>query len=400
MKILIVTTRLPMISGKPDSFTVFKLIQFLSMKHSIVLISSYENKSELKGLKELEKLCKAVYFHHNSKFQGYLKIFFSLLSFKPFQVNYFRSRKMKSTIESVYDEFQPDILYTHLIRSAEFTRDLKCYKILAYQISHTLNYKRLIKYKKNGLIKFLYSIEYKLVKNYEQMIADYFDKILFIGEKDYQSIFKNKMHHEKLFISPHGVDLEYFSSKNLPKRNNVILFPADFSPETNKEASQWFCNFVYPIILKQLPDIRVVFAGRNPSRFLINFARTNENFIVTGYVEDIRYYFEIADVLINPVRACAGQQNKILTGMAMGLPVVSTFQANEGINAENNKQILLASGDNPNDFALKVISLFQSPALKKMIAVNGYNFVHSNWSWEKHFQDLEKNVINNHKTNG
>ena len=398
MKILIATTRLPMITGKPDSFTVYKLIEFLSKRHSIVLVSLYEDSSDLKHLKVLESFCKEIHLHHNSKLKGYFKIFLRLLNFKPFQVNYFQSRAMKSTLESVYDEFKPDIVYSHLIRSAEFAKNLKCFKILAYQISHTLNYKRLISYKKNGLTKFLYSIEYRLVQNYEHQIADYYDKILFIGEKDYQSIFKNNVNIDKLFLSPHGVDLEYFSSKNLPKGNNVILFPADFSPETNKEASEWFCNFVYPIIVKQIPDIRVVFAGRNPHRFLIDFARTHKNFIITGYIEDIRSYYEIADVLINPVRACAGQQNKILTGMSMGLPVVSTFQANEGINAQNNKQILLANGDNPNDFAVKVISLIQNPTLKKMIAKNGFNFVHSNWSWEKHFHDLEQNVINIHQT--
>ena len=93
MKILIVTTRLPLLSGKPDSFTVYKLIQFLSKRHSIVLVSSYENKSELEGLDKLEQMCQKVYLHFNSKSVGYFKIILNLFSFLPFQVNYFFFKK-------------------------------------------------------------------------------------------------------------------------------------------------------------------------------------------------------------------------------------------------------------------------------------------------------------------
>ena len=394
MKIMVVTTRLPLLSGKPDSFTVFKLIEYLSKRHSIVLVSAYEDKSELEGLTELNKYCDKVFVYKNPKYLGYLKILLNLFNLLPFQINYFYSKKMKSLVNSSYDDYQPDIVYTHLIRSAEFTKHLKCTKIIAYQISHSLNYQRLIFHKKRGLIRFIYSLEHKFVNQYEKNIASYYDKILFIGMTDYKSIFPNNENLEKLFISPHGVDLEYFSPKNLPKTNNIILFPADFSPETNKEAGEWFCEHVYPILLTRIPNIRVIFAGRNPSKTLIKFGNKHKNFIVTGYVKDIRDYYEIADILINPVRACAGQQNKILTGMSMGLPVVSTYEANEGIGAEGNNHILLSEGTNAQKFTDNIVLLLNNSTLKKMIAQNGYNFVHSNWSWEVHFKKLEVSVFN------
>jgi len=50
MKILIATTRFPRKSGKPDSFTVFKLIEFLSPRHEIALITFYETRRELEEL--------------------------------------------------------------------------------------------------------------------------------------------------------------------------------------------------------------------------------------------------------------------------------------------------------------------------------------------------------------
>jgi polysaccharide biosynthesis protein PslH len=390
---MIVTTRLPMLLGKPDSFTVFKLIKFLSIKHSIVLVSMYESKSELVYLEDIEGYCAQVFLCKHSKVKGYAGIFFGLFNFNPFQINYFSSNKMQSLVRSVYEDFKPEIIYSHLIRSAQFSKNLKSYKILAYQISHTLNYQRLIKFKRKGLVHIFYSEEYIRVKKYERSIADYFDKILFIGISDYESIFHNNNNLDKVFISPHGVDLNYFSSKGHVKTNDTVLFPADFSPETNRDAAKWFCEKIYPGILEEFPIIKVIFAGRNPPRFLYKMARNNKNILVTGFVEDIRKYYEMADILINPVRACAGQQNKILTGMAMRLPVVSTFEANEGIGAINNNQILLSKSENPDDFVKNISIVFKDSELKRKIANNGYKLVQSNWSWELHFNNLQNNII-------
>jgi len=390
---MIVATRFPMMLGKPDSFTVFKLIEYLSAKHSIVLVSMYEHESELDYLEEVEKYCTKVFLCKHSKLKGYKGLFLGLLNSNPFQVNYFHSKQMRSLVRSVHKNFKPDVTYSHLIRSAQFTKSLKGIKLLAYQISHTLNYERLVKFKGNSGTRAFYSEEYRRVKVYERSISDYFDKLLFIGMSDYESIFPGKHNLEKLFLSPHGVNLDYFSSKNPIKENNTILFPADFSPETNREAARWFCREIYPGILKKFPEVKVIFAGRNPPRFLYKFAKNNRNVLVTGFVKDIRKYYEKSDILINPVRACAGQQNKILTGMAMKLPVVSTFEANEGIGAINNKQILLSKSTNPDDFVKNVLNVFKDSELRETISNNGYEFVQSGWSWEKHFDDLQNNLI-------
>ena len=95
----------------------------------------------------------------------------------------------------------------------------------------------------------------------------------------------------------------------------------------------------------------------------------------------------------NPVRSCAGQQNKILTGMSMKLPVVSTFEANEAINAKDRSQIMLSKSDDSEKFAQKIAELINDKKLRGMISQNGYKFVHENWSWEPHFSDLEENLI-------
>jgi len=394
MKILIATTRFPRKLGKPDSFTVFKLIEFLSPRHEIALITFYETKRELEDLASLKKICSEVHLIKRNKLKSLLSLFFNILNIKPFQVNYFKSNKFKKIAQHVYSDFKPDIGYAHLIRASEFIKELKLKKIIAYQISHILNYERLVKNKKFGLKKIFYSIELFLVKKYERSIVHYFSKMLFIGQVDYSTTFPQMQFLDKLFISPHGVDLEYFSRKRPIPRNKTIIFPASFSAETNREACEWFCLEIYPFLIKEVQDVKVIFAGRNPSNFLKNFAKQNQNILVTGYVKDIRIFYEEAAILFNPVRSCAGQQNKILTGMAMQIPVVSTFEANEAINAEHEKHILLSESNAPEKFAQNIIKLLNNDKLREEIGLKGYKFVKEKWSWEKHFKDLEENLLN------
>jgi len=393
LKILIVTTRIPRLSGKPDSFTVFKMIEFLSSRHEVALISFFENSKELIELDRLKEICSEVHLLKRSKFVSILSLCLNFLNLKPFQVNYFKSYKFIKVAREVCDNFRPDLGYAHLIRSAQFIQNLKIKKILAYQISHILNYQRLVKNKTFGCKKFFYTLELYFVRKFERKIINFFSKMLFIGYADYETTFPRGENMEKLFISPHGIDLVYFSRKKPLPNNKTIIFPASFSAETNREASEWFCNEIYPLLIAKIPDLQVIFAGRNPSKFLTNFSKNRTNIIVTGYVEDIRVYYEMASVLFNPVRSCAGQQNKILTGMSMKLPVVSTFEANEAINAKDRSQIMLSKSDDPEKFAQNIAELINDKKLRGIISQNGYKFVHENWSWEAHFSDLEENLI-------
>ena len=88
------------------------------------------------------------------------------------------------------------------------------------------------------------------------------------------------------------------------------------------------------------------------------------------------------------MRVGAGLQNKVLEGMSMGLPMVITSIANEGIQAIPNKNILVC--DNPNTFASAVIKLLKEPEYATKMGIDARNFIIDYWSWEKHFRDLEE----------
>ena len=81
-----------------------------------------------------------------------------------------------------------------------------------------------------------------------------------------------------------------------------------------------------------------------------------------------------------PLQIGAGQQNKILEAMAMGVPCVTTELVNRAIGARAGEQVLVAS--TPGEFAEHVVGLLASPERRAEVGAAGRELVRSSFSWE------------------
>ena len=106
---------------------------------------------------------------------------------------------------------------------------------------------------------------------------------------------------------------------------------------------------VLPILRVTHPRLRFLIVGSRPTSAVRRLER-HAGVTVTGYVEDVRVYLAQADVCVVPLRIARGSQNKVLEAMAMGLALVTTPQAAEGI--ELLKQKGLGGGDSPQPMIL------------------------------------------------
>ena len=102
--------------------------------------------------------------------------------------------------------------------------------------------------------------------------------------------------------------------------------------------------------------------------------------VVTGYVPDVRPYFEMASVFVAPLRAGSGIQTKNLEAMAMQVPVVTTSVGAMGLEADVGKELLVA--DTPADFAEQVNQLLDNERLRVNLAQTARSRVEASYSWE------------------
>jgi glycosyltransferase involved in cell wall biosynthesis len=90
--------------------------------------------------------------------------------------------------------------------------------------------------------------------------------------------------------------------------------------------------------------------------------------------------------VVAPLRLARGIQNKVMEGMAMARPVVTTPQGLEGINAEVGKEIFVARA--PQEFA-DAVQLALRPQSAEVGAA-GRSVMAKHYVWESQLAQLDR----------
>lgn len=388
MKILILSPRPPYPSKKADAMTVFRLIKYLSEKgHKVDLVCFVEKNDEAQILKQgMAFFCNSIHCVVLSRWRSYLQTLLGVFSSFPLQVSYYKNRKMHRLITDLMRKNQYDNVYTHLIRMAEYSKNLNIPKTLGIQISQALNLGRMVEHNTDLIHNIFYRFEHKKVKPYEANICKYYNYVFLCGQADIDSLNQTTPVHNAL-ICPHGQDIPTINQiQKSEKHPNVIAISGVMSTHTNVEAVTWFVNDIFPIVKSSVPDAEFWIIGRNPSR-RIKRLETYHGVKVTGEVDNVYNWLSKATIAVAPVRVAAGMQNKIIQAMACSLPVVSTSIANEGVGAEPGKEIIIA--DTPDSFANSIISLLKNEKIQSEIGNAARKLVETKWTWEYYFSIQE-----------
>lgn len=86
-------------------------------------------------------------------------------------------------------------------------------------------------------------------------------------------------------------------------------------------------------------------------------------------------------MLVAPMQSSIGLQNKLLEAMAMGIPCVTSYLANNALKAKNGEQILVASS--PQEYANQIFSLLENNSLYSTLVENARLFIKNNYSWSE-----------------
>jgi glycosyltransferase involved in cell wall biosynthesis len=128
----------------------------------------------------------------------------------------------------------------------------------------------------------------------------------------------------------------------------------------------------------------IYIVGRDPSPLILQLA--TDRVIVTGEVEDVRWYFSRARVFVAPVRFGAGQKIKILEAFANAAPVVATHEANRGIDAVDGESIVVRSA--PTEMAQSILELLDDEQKRHELGQNAYQFAKKNFARESSVEAL------------
>lgn len=222
-------------------------------------------------------------------------------------------------------------------------------------------------------------VDYIWATRYERTHAAKIENIVMITSVDAERISRN-CRKSRIWVISNGVDAQQFSRGDRPGRSGAeLLFTGVMDYPPNNSAMLLFITETLPLIRKANPDVTLTIAGRNPTVELVSLANTTSGVRVTGFVDDLRPYFEAATVYVSPLLSGAGLKNKVLEAWSMMLPVVASSVSCSGMAASDNKNLLIA--DTPAEFASKVLMVLADSELRERLSVEGRMTVEREYSW-------------------
>jgi glycosyltransferase involved in cell wall biosynthesis len=175
--------------------------------------------------------------------------------------------------------------------------------------------------------------------------------------------------------------------KNLKKP--TILFIGNFDWLQNTEAVTILAEKIAPIILKRIPEARILVAGQNAHKKLP--LKSSKNIEVISLAQDdsetVLKLYKSSTLFIAPIFGPGGTRLKILAAMASGLPVISSQTGVEGLNLEDNKHVLIAN--TPHEFVEQTLRILNDEELYEAIRKRSYELAVKEYSWKYIAKKLE-----------
>ena len=223
--------------------------------------------------------------------------------------------------------------------------------------------------------------QFKSILNRERNLKEMVNGIITCSENDKQRF--EQLNSGKLVVEvvPNGIAIPEtrFDAGVKKDQPEYILFCGTLCSIPNVEGLDWFCKSIWPLILQQFPNLKllIIGGGKLPEKYRAIKATRNIEF--TGSVQDVKKWYNYATISVVPLLTGSGTRLKILEAMAMGVPVVSTEIGAEGICYNNQIDIIIA--DEEKEFAEKVIQLLKNQKLRIEIAQHARELVKKQYDW-------------------
>jgi len=390
-RVLYIAHRIPYPPNKGDKIRSFNTVKHLSLSYDVDLICLADDPADLKYKRELEEICHKVSVLPLNTLEAKIRGAFSFLTGATITEQYF----YRSAFQDVFDEWTAHTTYEAIIcyssPMAEYVFKNGCLGKKNSSIRLLMDFcdvdsDKWSQYatKTNFPLNMLYKREGLRLLRYEKRVNQLFDHSIFVSEHEAELFRTLSRTSENISVVPNGVDSDYFSCHGFETTDGAdratLMFAGAMDYYANIEGVQWFCHKILPDIRKRLPEVVFNIVGSNPHtsvKALSNGVSVN----VTGFVEDIRPYYQEADICVIPLRIARGVQNKVLEAMSMGKAVITTSAAIQGIKVKDGEHLLVA--DSSEGFSQSVVSLMNDPQKRVQLGQAAMEQVRNEYSWSE-----------------
>jgi len=384
MKILFLTNKVPYPPKDGGSIATFSLIKsFNNAGHAVTVMSMNTRKHHITPFDIPKQISSQIIFHlievpARISLKGIVTNF--LFSKLPYNAERFIDDNYHNKLELLLSTHQYDIIQLeglYLLPYFDLIRKYSTAKIVyrSHNIEHEIWERTAIQAK--GIKKIYLNNLSKRLRKFEISLINKYDLLIPITLRDEKRL--NELGNTKPALTiPAGIDIQEKEPVAKPLKNDLFFIGAlDWAP--NQEGLIWFFDNCWDEIRKECPKVSLTVAGRNaPDWFVKMLKKHTVKYL--GEVPNAQQFMKKHAVMIAPLLSGGGMRVKIIEGMSFKKPIVTTPVGCEGIDAVNEKDILIA--ESPRAYTNYIITLVKDIALQTSISNNCYKFVKENYSNE------------------
>ena len=353
--ILFLAHRIPYPPDKGDKIRAYNVLRHLAERYRVHLATFIDAPEDVAYVPELERICASVVWQKLSVRRARLRSLAGLLNGAPLTEFYFGDWRLRAAVEQLTAAHRPALVYVFSSAMAPYVADRRGARVIFDMVDVDLEKWRQYAETSSGPARAIYRREGRTLLALERRAAARADAVLLVSRAEVELF--TSLAPEAAANTHHvgnGVDLAYFDPSGafadpLDGRP-ALVFTGAMSYRPNVEAMEWFVEHVMPQLRARAIPPCLWIVGSNPSRAVLALA--GPDIRVTGRVPDVRPYLRYAQAAVAPLQIGRGIQNKVLEAMAMGVPVVATPQAREGIDTCSDNEILTATV--PAEFAAAI----------------------------------------------
>lgn len=380
-KVLFVSARLPYPTLEGHQIRAFGILKQLSNDFDIHLLSLLREGESIDRSNNLGELCKSIkgVEVESGVFSAVSAGINAILQNKPLVVTKYVTKKLRKNFLQQIEEIKPDIIHLDLLPLAGLI-DLIPEGVKVVINEHNLEsdlIRQKLKTLNSFVLQLIYQREYKTLSKFEARVCQHVDLVLACSERDAEGL--SSIGARNVHCIPNGVDAKRLQPDNSNKLKKTLVFLGGMGWYPNRLGIIWFLDKVFPLILKQDPDITLQIIG-NPEPLIIIPNAINENVERLGFVDDFIPYVQQATLMIVPLSVGSGTRLKVVEGLALGKCMVSTTKGAEGVGLTHGVDILFA--DTPEQFSAEVLGVVNSVERVLLIENNARKLADSVYDWD------------------
>jgi sugar transferase (PEP-CTERM/EpsH1 system associated) len=385
VNILFLCHRFPFPPTSGAKIRPWHMIRHLARSHAVTVASLARSDDEVEQGRGIASTCPDYEMARVREPVQVARMVARLATTEPSSMGYFRSNALARRIGSRLADGRYDLVVVHTSSVAQYVERVagvpKLLDFCDMDSQKWLMYAR----QKTFPLSLGYALEGAKLERAERRLAARFDMSTVATRVELETL-------ERLGTAratdwfPNGVDADYFRPGATPPEDDALVFVGRMDYYPNEACMIEFCDRVMPRLRERRPAVRLCIVGADPTPAVRALSR-HAGVTVTGSVPDVRPFLHRASAMVAPLGIARGTQNKLLEGMAWGVPVIASRLAVSGVDARAPDHLLAA--DTPDEIVDAVLRVLEHPSERERLARAGRERMLSHHGWDGAMRRLD-----------